>query len=251
MIPFALLSGIIHSDENENFEIRIIEVAKDGFQFRTAEELNNVSSVTLYFYNEMEQLYKKVDILDPRIQKMEKGDFSVTYEVLIDNKNNQLADEYRDAVSNLLDQYYAYIKLKMDGDDAKLSNACNGYPSELDKVITTDFALQKRRWFKGASQYDAAELLRRSHIEYALELDNPLMYSNYMENSFIQFVKKYWKEHEASDFWIAKCKISRLYIGNQFCHNLFPDIDSLLKMMSKAKREHVKVTVVFTYLREE
>lgn len=36
MIPFALLSGIVCSGDHEKLEIRILEVAKDGFHFRTA-----------------------------------------------------------------------------------------------------------------------------------------------------------------------------------------------------------------------
>lgn len=245
MIPFALLSGIVCSGDHEKLEIRILEAAKDGFHFRTAEELNNVSSITLYFYNQMEQLYRKVDVPEPTAHEIERDDYSVTYEVTVES------DEYVSAVGDLLTQYYSYIELKLDGDDAKLSKVYNGYLAELDGVITTDFTRQKRKWCEGASQIDDAELNQLSHLEFALELDNQSICSKYINNSFNTFVKMYWEEHELCKGWISKCKISRLYIGNQFCHNLFPHIDSLIEMLNKAKKEDVNVTVVFTYLREE
>ena len=35
----------------------------------------------------------------------------------------------------------------------------------------------------------------------------------------------------------GKKKINRIYIGNEFCHNLFPDIITLKRIMDKANSE--------------
>ena len=42
----------------------------------------------------------------------------------------------------------------------------------------------------------------------------------------------------------------RLYIGNQFCHLLFPERKLLFEIIEKAVAEQVKITLVFSYIRE-
>ena len=46
------------------------------------------------------------------------------------------------------------------------------------------------------------------------------------------------------------CVGNRLYIGNQYCHNLFPDRSTLQALLDKAYNEHREVTLVTTYLRQ-
>ena len=41
-----------------------------------------------------------------------------------------------------------------------------------------------------------------------------------------------------------------LYIGNQFCHLLFPERKLLFKIIEKAAAEQVEITLVFSYIRE-
>ena len=42
-----------------------------------------------------------------------------------------------------------------------------------------------------------------------------------------------------------------IYIGNQFCHNLFPSDEKLMLIMNKAKSDGMKITISFSYLRQE
>ena len=49
----------------------------------------------------------------------------------------------------------------------------------------------------------------------------------------------------------ARAKWTRIYLGNQFCHNLFPCETQLFSILQKAKWEDLSVTFAFTYLREE
>lgn len=73
-----------------------------------------------------------------------------------------------------------------------------------------------------------------------------------MNSSLTEFSKKYAGkcigicgsiilEHRVPD---------RLYIGNQFCHLLFPERKLLFKIIEKAAAEQVEITLVFSYIRE-
>ncbi len=42
----------------------------------------------------------------------------------------------------------------------------------------------------------------------------------------------------------------RIYIGNQFCHLLFPNEKELFMMLEKAHKESLGITIAFSYVRE-
>ena len=44
--------------------------------------------------------------------------------------------------------------------------------------------------------------------------------------------------------------LNRIYIGNQFCHLLFPDEKELFMMLEKAYKESLGITIAFSYIRE-
>ena len=44
--------------------------------------------------------------------------------------------------------------------------------------------------------------------------------------------------------------LNRIYIGNQFCHLLFPSEKELFMMLEKAYKESLGITIAFSYIRE-
>ena len=49
---------------------------------------------------------------------------------------------------------------------------------------------------------------------------------------------------------MSQKQATRLYIGNQFCHNLFPEKKQLFQMLEKAFENKLAVTIAFTYVRD-
>ena len=78
------------------------------------------------------------------------------------------------------------------------------------------------------------------------------MYADYLRLSFAEFLKKYAENSIGicKKLLQSERKPKWLYIGNQFCHLLFPEQDMLFKLMEKAIKEHLKITLVFSYIRE-
>ena len=78
------------------------------------------------------------------------------------------------------------------------------------------------------------------------------MYVDYLQLSFVEFLKKYAENSIGicKKLLQSERKPERLYIGNQFCHLLFPEQDMLFKLMEQAVKAHLKITLVFSYVRE-
>ena len=265
MFPFALISGYITEDFGQRLEVRVLELEEDRVVFRTADRIGAVSRLELYFYDDRAGQYDGIALENPAVTEKKapvqqktssqrNGDperqFYFEYEV-------EIAEEsYKKAVQKLYVAYDHYIQKKLAGDDAALSEDYTGYPAKLDDAITTDFARQRAEWYQNIDTDAVREtgllhMLRERQTELAVELDCPELYEQYLDQDAAVFYENYWKEHGLSGHPLAQYLPERLYIGNQFCPHLIPDWEKLKELLDKAAREHLSITLMFSYLREE
>ena len=242
MIPFGLLAGF--ADQNE---IRIIELAENGFRFRMAKNqknIENTESFRICFYDEEISDYREIILQKFHIEKPEEEKFYFTYSVFTEQ------EDFRKEVQGLLRRYTRYIHLKTEEDDAALAEALTGYLAEKDEIFAKNLTEQKNIWFHDVPETKLAEVLCEVQ-EFALELDRPELYRMYLEENIRDFMKHYWEQmFFAFSGEIQECVPDRLYIGNQFCHLLFPEEKTLKFLLDKAYREGLAITIVYTYVRE-
>lgn len=275
MIPFGLLAGFV-----EGREVRITEIDESGFCFRTIEEnISDSEALKVCFYDIKNGCYRELEIPEYDIQRSDVVDaelsgFCVKYKVTVKQK------AYAEAVQRLLYQYNHYIHLKLEEDDSALAKSLTGYPGELDEVKCDSLEEQVGIWRRELtpevleSAYNGKRIDLTDNCsqcgtgfkpgykcqvppesgvtELALEIDRPELYQEYLNSSLTEFSKKYAGkcigicgsiilEHRVPD---------HLYIGNQFCHLLFPERKLLFEIIEKAAAEQVKITLVFSYIRE-
>ena len=242
MIPFGLLAGF--ADQNE---IRIIELAENGFRFRMAKNqknIENAESFRICFYDGEISDYREIILQKFHIEKPEEEKFYFTYSVFTEQ------EDFRKEVQGLFRRYTRYIHLKTEEDDAALAEVLTGYPAEKDEIFAKNLTEQKNIWFQDVPGTKLAEVLHESK-EFVLELDRPELYRMYLEENIQDFMKHYWEQtFFAFSGEIQECVPDRLYIGNQFCHLLFPEEKTLKFLLDKAYREGLAITIVHTYVRE-
>ena len=97
------------------------------------------------------------------------------------------------------------------------------YPAELDYDFYDSYIDQKKEWMlctmNSLSNSDVLD-----SVELAIKIDNYQLYKRYLENDIIEFSKEYYSNNFMVETFLGKKKINRIYIGNEFCHNLLPDI---------------------------
>ena len=244
MIPFGLLSGFCSGQE-----IRITELSEEGFSFRVPEKIEQNAELVICFLDFVKDGSHKVRLSEEErcMEMAEKMPFFYSYTVWT-NKN-----EYREQVKRLISDYDRYISLKLIGDDAYLSEKMVNYPAELDEQFSDDFAEQKKKWFclDGKVQVQqkwSMEALPES--ELAITIDRPELYEAFLKKDWTVFCKDYWKDNFLQNHPFSRKSITRIYLGNQFCHNLFPEKGQLFRMLEKAAAEKVAVTLAFSYIRD-
>ena len=262
MIPFGLLSGFMDSKE-----IRITELGEDGFRFRLAEECPEPEQFLICFYDMKKAGYRRVEIRrfgmsaaedqclqdQQPVEKKTGKYFYREYSVRVEQK------DYVQEVRRLAGEYNRYIRLKLDGDDGELAKSLTGYPAELDEMHCRSLEEQKKRWFfrenekaSGNPQdtMGAEELRLLDNAEFALELNCTSLYEEYLCQPLQAFLASYWQKNYLTHSYFAGRIPDRFYIGNQFCHNLFPTEEQLFSIMDKMYSEGSEITLVFSYIRE-
>lgn len=250
MIPFGLLAGFVGEKE-----VRITELAEEGFAFRTAKKIPGPEMIRLCFYDLKKTDYEEMTIQAPEMEEGDAEPFFQNYIVWMEQAEER--EQYQELVRKLLGQYSRYIQLKLTEDDGGVAEALTGYPAELDEVHVKDWEAQKRMWFADAlavkepdATTEAALRIRVEFPEFAITLDRPELYEQYRHQPLEDFINYYWKEQYLESHPLAKIRPDRLYIGNQFCPHLFPSDEVLFELLQKAEQESLQVTIAFTCQRE-
>ena len=270
MIPFAILSGKLIRSGCEDQEIRILELSPDSFTFRLpriyekqeAAPLTSAmdpcclspqpESVILHFYDFGSASYREMTLGGFTLTRERTRRFYEEYRLTIDDAG------YRGAVKHLTTEYLRYIRLKSEEDDAALSRELSGYPASAEENYPESFDVQKKRWFapwdrdsenrnNTGGSWSAAAL---DSCELALSLDRPDVWNRYLELPPDTFVREFWKRNHLESHPVAREKITCLYIGNQFCHMLFPSDALLFRLLDKTCRDGLKAVLAFSYVQE-
>ena len=239
MIPFGLLSAFVNKKE-----VRITEFSETGFRFRTAKPCSAPVNIHLAFWQMELFSYQEVSLSVTSFSFEQRYDYFYEYTVLTKDP------VYRSAVNALLGWYGSYVNLKLTEDDSELSMALTGYPAEQENIHFETFAAQKQAWFQEADDLLDFSFLNTDTPELAIELDRPELYTSYLNMNFSDWLSQYWASNHLSWHPLSRLQLTRLYIGNQFCHLLFPKEDVLFALMDKAWADGLAVTLSFSYLRE-
>lgn len=239
-IPSSLVTCFV-----EDLEVRIVELALEGFSFRTAKKVKNLKSLTLHFLQFEQSSYHSL-VMEEYEASLEEKEFSVLYTILVDDA------QYRQYASQIIKDYGRYISLKLSGDDSYMSEEMVKYPAKKDEEFFETFEEQKETWF---SNMDKVQFHVEGDYELALNLDTKERYEQYLnaaKKGGIQTLQETMlMENGLLEHPLFQKKVNRLYIGNQFCHNLLPDKTQYEALLSTAKKEQLAITLVFTYLRDE
>ena len=236
LLPNALVTCFINNEE-----LRILKLSPRSITLRMLKEVNEIFSFRLEFYNFDSDTYEEVEITKFQINNFLKSEFYTEGKFYIDD------DEYRNLVRKITKDYLNYIRLKSEGIDNEFSMEMVGYKAEKDYDFYESYIKQKKSLLKNIKNLD----FLCDKFSLAVKLDNYTLYNEYLKRDIESFSKWYFEKNYLEEHFLSKKNISRLYIGNEFCHNLFPNLELLKKLLMKACKEKLDITLAFTYLREE
>lgn len=238
LIPSSLVAC-----ELNGVEARIMELAPEGLVIRVPEKLDSFNTLMIAFFRFDQSRYQEITIHDYEIIEIKEMDYDVRYAIQV-NQN-----DYFDSVNSVIRDYGDYIRYKMTGDDGYVSNQMVSYPDEKEDEFGQDLESYQYEWCHNIAK-EVCEILTNTKIELAVQLDNYLSYDSFLSMHVEEWFERYCQKNYFLRTDSRMIQLNRLYIGNEFCHNLFPDSERLYALLNQAKREGVRISIATTYLRE-
>lgn len=270
LLPGGLVTCLIN-----NNEVTIVKLSPYSLTIRLSDDLESMASkeddknieveknikhkidkndyiIKAAFYKFKDYKYKEVLLDNYELTDKCENEFYITYTLSIKNR------AYEENVRNIFKDYSRYVMLKNYGMDNEYSEEMVGYPAEKDYDFYNFFSDQKREWMtnlsysnndKNQNEEDNIEKILEN-VELAVSLHDDNLYKKFMELSKKSFKEEYLCENHIENHELFKKDITRVYIGNEFCHNLFPETNLLIKMMDRAESKNLNITLCFTYMRD-
>lgn len=226
MIKTSIMPPAVLLVELNGRELKLADCCERGISVWSAEMLHFVNNaLVLKFFCDVIYGYEKIEIRQFKINECTANDGYFEYKIEIKDeryksKYMQLL-EHLDSISEFDDIYYDFYD---------------------------DYEVAKNEWFKDSLKYsDCREVF--SNVQNCFVVENSDDYQLFLENSAQTYLNMKFKRYNLEETFFP-ADFSRVYIGNQYCHNLFPRKEQLIKLMDKAVIEGLEITVAFTYIRE-
>ncbi len=227
MKNFSTLPAAILLVEADNKELKVTGCNESGIIVQSGFELDlEQNPIILKYFGVDEYSYKDITIHNYQILESKQLRFCSEYTIEIQD------EEYKDIYASLVTQL----------------SMLDEYEADKNNDFHKDYDTAVKEWFGHALKYeDCKEVMEQVQGCFVVEnVDDYQMFLNSSVESFIN--KKLTRLGLEHTFKAANFK--RVYIGNQFCHNLFPNKELLLRLMDKAKECNLDITIAFTYMRE-
>ncbi len=243
MIPYTIFFCSFDDGGGCPVRVRALEMAPDFFTFRLSRERSRHFTkfpARMGFYSWKENTYRIVflGVDDYRLVEEGREEYAQIFRL-------ETADgRFRKAAKDLMGEYMAYIRLKLEVDEAGLARALTGYDVDEDH-IPADARAQKRRW---AASFPRVEGLE--HVQTGLLLQGPDMEDAFLRLPFAQFMDWYQEDAAAGALTVTPEKISHIHLGNSFCSRAFPD-DKLEILLDRCLEQGKKPVVEFSPMDED
>ena len=196
-------------------QLHISRIAKNALWLRAEQRLEPKGALEVCF-RRMDGAWKNIIIEDYQTGEAHRDACGVLTRFCFCN------EEFEREFNSAMAFYAGYIRAYSEGDVQSLTE----YPDCLEESWGRDF--------------DFAWLSIPDDKEICISLHEPALYELYLNHGSEDFLRAYSRGKGIAQLR----RMDRLYIGNGFCRQLFPEKEYLGKMLRKAEGEGIAVTLV-------
>lgn len=127
------------------------------------------------------------------------------------------------------------------------------YPFEKDKERFESYETQISSWFHEnccSTDFNQSFTYLIRGKELAFAITNKEDYRKLIDIGIQRLISDKINEFHLQGHPIANLNFSRVYIGSEFCPNLFPDMDVFERLLDKLLAENYDITICYPYLQE-
>ena len=227
----------------EGVDVRTLYIENNIIVFECCKDIENISEIKMAILNLDSFEYEELFFDKCEICEKKELTYKYEYKVLIGAHNeevilrlNTLLEQIND-VENIFDETY-------NGKNDLLKTKKNNmehYQYSEDKTICKDIEQQKSYWF----DFQDSKVTLPENAELAFVVSEHKIYKEVLKYGFRQGFRKCLENVNIHKMDFFNKEINHVYIGNDFCINLFPNEEMLSKLINQAYDEKLGITISY------
>jgi len=211
-------------------------------------ELSERLIVDLHVFDFQSYGYEDYMFEDSSIDTYEKNKFYYSYFIVlgtVTKGNEQKLNNQIKVIHRIMNQEISTSDLikNCEYKDAEI------YPIEKEREFCTLYEDQEKMFYDfDAIQYQEEFANIVSGVEMVFSIRTYRQYKIFLEIPFDEMCREYLEKRGVSQHGIFLKKFTRVYIGNEYCPELFPNRDLLMELIHRAIEQNLQVTIVFPYI---
>lgn len=244
--PFEIPQTIVIGFYNGN-DVKILDIKDNLITFETSDKVieNKISMMFLIFnfntYDYDEYNVENCELIDSQLLE-----FSVVYTIKFSHTTSISNHKFMNKIKDLK------IDLKNNNVGTIITNL-NNYKLEKEQIFFDTYNQQEKYWYDLDIENDYKLTFSKfiSNIELAFSLNNRNKYRQFLDGNLSENIHYILKEKNLDGHPLFSKSFSRIYIGNEFCPLIFPDKNTLNKILDSALIENFDITISLPYIREK
>jgi len=250
-IPAMLILGFVNGRD-----IRLTGISDEAIGFEVENIIEGDLSLTIAIFNFKNYCYDEFHFDKCKIVDCTGKTVSYIYKIEPEYLNTNQRKEFLERLGEI-DNTVSIIK-EVEGTARKMS-FLDGYqpfyPLEKDKEFCKSYKEQEEEeeWhtYQTTDETNNGFLKSMSEVELAFSINNFSLYEKFSNTDFKTAIQNVLEQNQLKDHPIFVKPFSRVYIGNEFCPNIFLETDKLIKLLDQTRMEGLNATIALSFLRED
>lgn len=227
----------------EGVDVRTLYIENNIIAFECCKDIENISDIKIAILNLDSFEYEELSFNKCNICEKNKLESKYEYKVTIDcdgkekiQRLNALLEKINN-VDRIFDETY---NGKNDLLRAKKKNM-EHYQYNDDKNICKNIEQQIAYWY----DFQDSEVVLPTNVELAFVVSEYKIYKDVLKYGFRQTFRNCLEKVNINKIKFFDKELKHVYIGNDFCINLFPNEEMLIKLINQAYEEKLGITISY------
>lgn len=227
----------------EGVDVRTLYIEDNIIVFECCKDIENISELKIAMLNLDTFEYEELRFDKCKIYEKNKLELKYEYKVIIDCDNKeeiQKLNTLLEKINNVEGIFDETYNGKNDLLKTKKKNM-EHYQYNDDKIICKNIEQQIEYWY----DFQNSKVVLPANVELAFVASEYKIYKGILEYGFRQTFRNCLKKVNIHKMKFFDKEISHVYIGNDFCVNLFPNEEMLIKLINQAYEEKLGITISY------
>lgn len=227
----------------EGVDVRTLYIENNTIVFECCKDIETISEIKMAILNLDNFEYEELFFDKCKISEKTQLTFKYQYKVTIESDNNEnilRLNSLLEQINNVEGIFDETYNGKNDLLKTKKKNM-EHYEYEDDKNICKNIEQQKNLWY----DFQNSNVSLPKNVELAFVVSEYKIYKDVLKYGFKQEFRNCLEEVNIDKIKFFNKELSHVYIGNDFCINLFPTEEMLTQLINQAYEEKLGITICY------